>query len=86
MYFLIRTQSTATRPQGQGQGQQGQQGDRDWNQSYVYRMLHEQSSSQRQVYPPQQQQQSQPVVSQTYQSNQKSWTNVGDDEIGISEF
>ncbi|KAJ8318634.1 hypothetical protein KUTeg_003725 [Tegillarca granosa] len=78
-----QTQSSGNKPQGQP----GQPGDRDWNQSYVYRMLQEQSSSQRQVYPPQQQQQqSAPIVSQTYQSTQKSWSNIGDDEIGISEF
>lgn len=63
-------------------------GDRDWNQSHVYRMINETRTDQRQVYQPGQQ--SQPITTKTVQTTQKTYSYdyqpTMEDGYGVSEF
>nr|XP_022313303.1 altered inheritance of mitochondria protein 3-like isoform X5 [Crassostrea virginica] len=78
--IVVRTSSTVT--------PQAKQGDRDWNQSHVYRMINETRTDQRQVYQPGQQ--SQPITTKTVQTTQKTYSYdyqpTMEDGYGVSEF
>lgn len=63
-------------------------GDRDWNQSHVYRMINETRTNERQVYPSGQG--NQPITTKTVQTTQKTYSYdyqpTMEDGYGVSEF
>ncbi|CAG2191872.1 LDB3 [Mytilus edulis] len=75
------TSSTVSKPQQQQQQQQ-KDGDRDWNQSYVYKMVKEEKKRETKTYPGQAPVTTQTYSSKTYQTGQPTV----DQTYGISDF
>lgn len=78
--IVVRTTSTVS--------PQAKPGDRDWNQSHVYRMINETRTNERQVYPSGQG--NQPITTKTVQTTQKTYSYdyqpTMEDGYGVSEF